>query len=80
MLFGCKRPCAYCRLHHFTMSVKQVKIKKCISKGCHYLKKCDHEYWKMRDDKRQDKKERKKQFDEWYESVCKGGNANAKTV
>ena len=76
MLFGCKRPCAYCLHHHFTMSVKQVKYKKCLDKQCHHLKKLDHAWWEQRDTYKQLRKERKKQLNDWLNDIGKGDAQN----
>ena len=44
-----KSPCAYCMKHNVSLTVKQVKHKKCLSKECWHLKKYEHEFWKQRE-------------------------------
>lgn len=59
-----KSPCAYCRRKGVSLTVKQVKSKECLKKGCHYLVKYEaHEWWHQRELKKQRKKA-KKHFDE----------------
>lgn len=60
-IFGGKpnNPAAYCRFHHGTMTVKEIKRKGCLGKQCYYLRKNEeHEYWKQRalEKARKDKK------------------------
>ena len=41
-----KNPCAYCKLHRVSLTVKQVKYKKCIEKKCNYFNKYSkHPFW-----------------------------------
>lgn len=44
-----KSPCAYCKHHNCSLTVKQVKQKGCLKKQCWYLKKYDHEWWRQRE-------------------------------
>ena len=51
---GCKNPVAYCRLHRCTMSVTQMKNRKCLSKNCvHFRKIRAHHYWEQRELRKQ---------------------------
>lgn len=47
----CKDPIAYCKLHKASITKKQLKIKDCVKKECHYLSKYEHDYWKIEEDK-----------------------------
>lgn len=41
-----KNPAAYCRLHRVSLSVKQIRNKHCIEKGCKYFSiYANHSYW-----------------------------------
>lgn len=54
------KPCAYCKLHHSTMSVKQVKHRECLRKQCfHMVKIEEHPWWKEREVMKQRRIERK---------------------
>jgi len=53
-----RSPCAYCRLHNCSLTVKQLKSKECLKKQCWHLVKYDHEWWYQREIVKQ-KKERK---------------------
>ena len=59
-LGGSKNPVGWCCLHRFTLSVKQMKRKRCLVKDCrHFRKKKDHDYWKVKERAKQARKERK---------------------
>lgn len=52
--------CAYCKLHHCSMTYKQLKKKECLKKQCfHLVKNEEHEIWHQRELIKQRKKERK---------------------
>ena len=41
--------CAYCKLHHCGMTVKQMKKKECLKNQCYHLQKNEeHQIWKQR--------------------------------
>lgn len=52
-----KSPCAYCKHHKCSLTVKQVKQKECLKKQCWHLKKYDHDWWKQREAAKAKKKE-----------------------
>ena len=54
-----RSPCAYCTKHQVSLTVKQIKKRKCLSKECWYLKKYDHEFWRQRNILKAKKKARK---------------------
>lgn len=59
-LGGSKNPVGWCCLHRFTLSVKQMKRKRCLVKDCrHFRKKREHDYWKAKERAKQARKERK---------------------
>ena len=59
-----RSPCAYCKKKCVSLTWKQVKTKKCLSKKCWYLKKYEnHEVWKQRA-LNKEKKKANKQIDE----------------
>ena len=58
-----RSPCAYCKHHKCSLTVKQVKKKGCLGKGCWYLKKYDHEWWRQRETIKAKKKQKGKYYD-----------------
>ena len=59
-LGGSKNPAGWCCLHRFTLSVNQMKRKRCLIKDCrHFRKKKEHDYWKAKERANQSRKERK---------------------
>ena len=59
-LGGSKNPVGWCCLHRFTLSVNQMKRKRCLIKDCrHFRKKKEHNYWKAKERANQSRKERK---------------------
>lgn len=59
-LGGSKNPVGWCCLHRFTLSVRQMKRKRCLIKDCrHFRKKKDHDYWKAKERSKQARKEKK---------------------
>lgn len=44
-------PCAYCKYHKRHMSVKMIKKKKCIERGCWHLQKRNHPFWENKSKK-----------------------------
>ena len=64
---------AYCRYHHASMTVKQMKCKNCLQKECRYLiKNEEHQYWKQRELIKQKRKTRKLIMNEYIASVTGG--------
>lgn len=50
----------YCKLHHCSMTVKQMRGKECLAKQCwHLVKNEEHQYWRQRELKKQKRKARK---------------------
>ena len=67
--------CAYCKFHHCSMTVKQMKAKQCLQKQCrHLVKKEDHPYWRQREATKQKRKNRKQAINEYVNSFH-GGDA-----
>ena len=56
-----RSPCAYCTHHKCSLTVKQVRQKECLKKGCWYLKRYNHEWWNQREALKQKKKNNKKE-------------------
>ena len=67
--------CAYCKLHHCSMTVRQMKEKECLKKQCWHLEKNElHQYWKQREVMKKRRNNRKKAINEYVNSI-KGGAA-----
>ena len=65
--------CAYCKHHHCSMTVKQMKAKGCLQKQCwHLVKNEQHQYWKQRAAIKQKRIERKQAIDNYVISVSGG--------
>ena len=65
--------CAYCKLHHCSMTVKQMKAKNCLQKQCwHLVKNEEHAYWRQRETTKQKRKNRKKTINDYVDSVSGG--------
>ena len=59
--------CAYCKLHHCSMTVKQMKSKEYLQKQCwHLVKNEEHAYWKQRETMKQKRKDRKDRMNQQY--------------
>lgn len=54
-----RSPCAYCKLHKCSLTVKQVRQKECLSKNCWHLVKYEHAWWLQREAIKQKKKQNK---------------------
>lgn len=66
--------CAYCKYHHCSMTVKQMRVKGCLKKQCWYLVKNEqHQYWKQRNGVKKKRKERKQMINEYVYTIT-GGN------
>ena len=66
--------CAYCKLHHCSMTVKQMKAKNCLQKQCwHLAKNEEHAYWRQRESTKQKRKNRKYMINEYVASIQHGG-------
>lgn len=47
----------YCKLHHCSMTVKQIRAKECLSKQCWHLQKnTEHDWWRQREAMKQKRK------------------------
>lgn len=50
----------YCKLHHCSMTVKQIRQKECLGKQCWHLKRNEqHSWWKQREVAKQRRKAKK---------------------
>ena len=57
---------AYCKHHHCGMTVKQMRQKNCLGKGCYYLVKNEqHDYWRQREVTKQRRKARKQAINDY---------------
>lgn len=54
-----KHICGYCRLHRCTVTVKQLKSRRCLQKQCRALVRVDHPFWAAREKSKQLRKTRK---------------------
>ena len=51
----------YCKLHHCSLTVKQIKAKECLKKQCWHLQKNEaHDWWRQRDVMKQKRKAKRK--------------------
>ena len=65
--------CAYCKHHHCSMTVKQMKAKGCLQKQCwHLMKNEKHQYWTQREAMKQKRIDRKKAINDYVISVSGG--------
>ena len=65
--------CAYCKYHHCSMTVKQMKAKGCLQKQCwHLVKNEQHQYWKQREAIKQKRIDRKQAINNYVISVTGG--------
>jgi hypothetical protein len=65
--------CAYCKHHHCSMTVKQMKAKGCLQKQCwHLVKNEQHQYWKHREYVKQKRIDRKQAINNYVISVSGG--------
>lgn len=65
--------CAYCKHHHCSMTVKQMKAKGCLQKQCwHLIKNEKHQYWTQREATKQKRINRKKAINDYVMSVSGG--------
>ena len=50
----------YCKLHHCSMTVKQIRAKECLVKQCWHLQKnTEHDWWRQREAMKQKRKAKK---------------------
>ena len=62
--------CAYCKLHHCSMTAKQMKAKECLQKQCwHLIKNEQHQYWKQREATKQKRRNRKNAIREYVNNI-----------
>ena len=74
-LFNCESNncCAYCKHHHASMTVRQMKVKECLQKECrHLVKNTEHQYWRQRERAKQNKKLKKKMLNNYIMSLNGG--------
>ena len=57
-----KEPVAYCKSHHRYLSEKQMKVHRCISRGCTGLQQIDNKFWEERRQRKKAKKEKRKEL------------------
>ena len=63
----------YCKLHHCSMTAKQMKAKGCLQKQCWHLEKNEeHPYWRQRASMKQKRKDRKLAIDNYVYAVSGG--------
>lgn len=61
---------AYCRLHHCSLTVKQIKCKNCLGKQCwHLFKNEEHQYWRQRELIKQKRKNKKQMINEYMSTL-----------
>lgn len=56
-----KEPVAYCKFHKGHLTLKQMKLHRCMSRGCTRLKKIDGPYWEEHKRRKDAAKQRKKE-------------------
>lgn len=56
-----KKPIGYCKTHKGYLSLKQMRLHKCMKKGCTGFKKVEGPYWEERQRRKDEAKQRKKQ-------------------
>lgn len=60
---GGKHVCGYCKLHHVTVTLKQMKNRKCREKECyHFVKNSKHPYWIEKERIKAEKKAKRAQL------------------
>ncbi len=57
-----KQPVAYCKSHHRYLSKKQMKVHRCISRGCTGLQPIDNKFWEERRMRKQLAKQKKNEL------------------
>ena len=61
---------AYCRHHHASITVRQMKCKNCLQKECRHLAKNEeHPYWRQREIIKQKRKNRKQRINEYIAAL-----------
>ena len=63
----------YCRLHHCSLTPRQMCLKKCLQKRCNHLMRNAHPYWVKRLKSKELRKLRKIRLEERYRAACSGG-------
>ena len=51
-----RRAAAWCTYHHCHLTVAQIKTKGCLGKQCKCLRKLEHDYWLLRERRKELKK------------------------
>lgn len=63
----------FCRYHNCSVTVKQMKNKNCLQKGCRYLIKNEkHQYWHQREITKQKRKNRKQMIENRISGIVGG--------
>lgn len=59
-----KKSCCvvYCQYHNYYLTSRQLKQKGCESKNCPFMQKLEHTFWKLKEKKKREKKERKLRY------------------
>ena len=57
-----KEPVAYCKTHHGYLSKKQMKVHRCVARGCTGLQETNEEFWEERRRKKREAKQRRKEL------------------
>lgn len=55
-----RRPVGYCKLHQCVLSIKQMRGKECLAKGCWHLRRLEHTYWEQQKERKRAAKARRK--------------------
>ena len=64
---------AHCRLHHCSMTVKQMKCKNCLQKQCrHFVRNEEHQYWRQKELVKQKRKNRKQMINSYATAIVGG--------
>ena len=66
-----KDPVAYCKSHKCYLSKKQMKVHRCLSRGCTGLQKMDCPYWEERKQRKESAKKKRKEI--YSNAIKKGG-------
>lgn len=60
----------YCNRHHLALTVRTLKHRECLKKGCRYLTRHEeHDFWRQREQKKELRRARKARLEEQYERI-----------
>ena len=64
------KACGFCKYHKCYLTVRQLKQHGCLQKQCKHLQKNEeHQYWHQREAKKQKRKKRKEDINNYVNSV-----------